>query len=49
MKYYLDSKEVTLEEIQEVHKNLFHGEYVEEVLEVYKIEPNALYFTMTVL
>lgn len=49
MKFYLDSREVTLEEIQEVLKNLFHGEYDDEVLEVYKIEPNALYFTMTVL
>lgn len=47
MKYYLDEKEVTLEELEEVRKNLICGEYAEEVLEVYKIEPNALYFTKT--
>lgn len=50
MKYYLgfDEKEVTLEELEEIRKNLVHnGEYAEEVLEVWKIEPDALYFTVT--
>lgn len=48
MKFYLEEKEVTLEELEEIRKNLYHGEYVDEVLEVWKIEPDALYFTMTV-
>lgn len=47
MKYYLDDKEVTLEELEEVRKNLVYGEYVEEVIELWKIEPDALYFTVT--
>ena len=47
MKYYLDEKEVTLEELEEVLKNLDYGDYVEEVIELYKIEPDALYFNKT--
>ena len=47
MKYYLDEKEVTLEELEEVRKNLPYGEYAEEVLKLWKIELDALYFTVT--
>ena len=47
MKFYLDDKEVTLEELEEVRKNLSYGEYAEEVIELYKIESDALYFTVT--
>lgn len=47
MKYYLDDKEVTLEELEEVRKNLSYGGCTEEVLELWKIEPTALYFTVT--
>lgn len=45
MKYYLDEKEVTLEELEEIRKNLVQDNY--EVLELYKIEPDVLYFTVT--
>ena len=42
MKYYLDDEEVTLERLEDVRKNLFVGG-----LELLKIEPDALYFTIT--
>lgn len=45
MKYYLDEKEVTLEELEEIRKNLVQDNY--EVLELYKIEPDILHFTIT--
>lgn len=47
MKYYLEDKEVTLEELEEVRKNLIQTADADEVLEVWKIEPNAIYFTKT--
>ena len=42
MKFYLDDEEVTLEELEGVRKNLSYG-----VLELWKIELDALYFTIT--
>ena len=47
MKFYLDDKEVTLEELEEVRENLDGGECFEEAIELCKIEPDALYFNKT--
>lgn len=47
MKYYLDDKEITLEKLEEVRKNLVCADAAEEVIELLKIEPDAMYFTIT--
>lgn len=47
MKYYLDDKEITLEELEEARKNLVCADAAEEVIELLKIEPDAMYFTIT--
>lgn len=47
MKYYLDDKEITLEELEEVRESLVYDEYIKEVILLWKIEPDALYFMVT--
>ena len=48
MKYYLDDKEITLEELEEARKNLVCADAAEEVIELLKIEPDAMYFTIKI-
>lgn len=44
MKYYLDEKEVTLEELEEERRNLVRLEYYTQIIELLEIKPNAIYF-----
>lgn len=47
MKFYVNDEEVTLEELEEIFKNLTEDDYAVEVLNICKIEPDALYFDKT--
>lgn len=49
MKYYLDGKEVTFEELLKIKSKLYcnyDGHCINRVLMVDKIEPDKMYFTI---
>lgn len=46
MKYYLDGKEVTLEELNYAFNRFLDGDYRKQIMEVEKIENGNIYFTI---